>query len=99
MNISLASLMTGKLTCTAKKLLFAFGATFALMLAGVVWNGAFGQNSNVTINTVPAANLQTDISYGRFPNGTGPYVFFASPTPNAVNAVSGFSEALDSFLS
>lgn len=31
--------------------------------------------SGVTINSVPAVNLQADISYGRFPNGTGPFVF------------------------
>ena len=50
--------------------------------------------SGVTINSVPAVSLQADISYGRFPNGTGPYVFFGTPTPNAVNATTGFSEAL-----
>ncbi len=51
--------------------------------------------SGVTINTVPPVSLQADISYGRFPNGTGPYVFFGTPTPNAVNATAGFSEALN----
>ncbi|MBL0014705.1 MAG: putative Ig domain-containing protein [Flavobacterium sp.] len=48
-----------------------------------------------TISTVPAANLQADISYGKYPNGTGPYVFFGTPTPNAVNATAGFSQALN----
>ncbi len=51
--------------------------------------------SATTISTVPAANLQADISYGKFPNGTGPYMFFGTPTPNAVNATTGFSEALN----
>ena len=51
--------------------------------------------SGVTVNTVPAVTLQPDISYGRYPNGTGPYVYFGTPTPNAVNATAGFSEALN----
>ncbi|MBC7607438.1 MAG: CotH kinase family protein, partial [Burkholderiales bacterium] len=45
----------------------------------------------VTVQNLPPINLQTDISYGRLPNGTGPYVYFGVPTPNAVNASAGYS--------
>ncbi|MFD0777679.1 lamin tail domain-containing protein [Flavobacterium myungsuense] len=34
--------------------------------------------SGLTINTFPAISLHADISYGRFPNGTGTYVFWYS---------------------
>ncbi len=47
--------------------------------------------SLVTIDSVPPANLQADISYGRYPNGTGPFVYFGTPTPNAVNSTSGYA--------
>jgi hypothetical protein len=51
--------------------------------------------SGVTISTVPPVNLQTDISYGKYPNGTGPYAYFGTPTPNAANLSAGFSEILN----
>ena len=47
--------------------------------------------SGVIVDTMPPANLQPDISYGRLPNGTGPFVFFGIPTPNAINATPGYS--------
>ncbi|WP_298222167.1 putative Ig domain-containing protein, partial [Flavobacterium sp.] len=51
--------------------------------------------SAVTISTVPSVSLQADISYGKSPNGTGPYVFFGTPTPNAANTATGYSQALN----
>lgn len=44
-----------------------------------------------TVNQVPPVALQQNMSYGRLPNGTGPFVFFTSVTPNAVNAAQGYS--------
>ncbi|WP_166426964.1 CotH kinase family protein, partial [Flavobacterium psychrotolerans] len=50
--------------------------------------------SGNTIDTIPPANLQPDVSYGRLPNGTGPFVFFGTPTPNAANSSTGYSGVL-----
>lgn len=50
--------------------------------------------SGVNVGTVSPATQQADVSYGRFPNGSGPYVYFTTPTPNAANASPGISEAL-----
>ena len=47
------------------------------------------------LNTIPATLVPSDISYGRFPNGTGPFVFFQTPTPNEINATAGYSEFLN----
>jgi hypothetical protein len=46
------------------------------------------------VNVVPAVEMASDISYGRLPNGTGPFVYFASVTPGALNAATGYSAIL-----
>lgn len=51
--------------------------------------------SGVVVSSVPPTAIVSDISYGRLPNGTGPYVFFETPTPNAVNASTGYSGVLN----
>ncbi|NHM07778.1 hypothetical protein G4D82_11145, partial [Flavobacterium sp. CYK-4] len=51
--------------------------------------------SAVTISNVNIPSLQADISYGKFPNGSGPYVFFGAPTPGSANASSGYAEVLN----
>lgn len=50
--------------------------------------------SGINVDTVPPVSLQSDISYGRFPNGTGSFVYFGSPTPNAANTTTGYSQVL-----
>ena len=66
---------------------------FKLAMAG---NAVLLTNpAGTTINTVPSIAMRSDISYGRLPNATGPFVFFAVVTPNAVNATSGFAELLN----
>ncbi|ESU24169.1 hypothetical protein FEDK69T_06050 [Flavobacterium enshiense DK69] len=50
--------------------------------------------SGGNVATVSPAIQQMDVSYGKFPNGSGPYVYFTTPTPNAANTTSGISEAL-----
>ncbi|HPJ09201.1 MAG TPA: CotH kinase family protein, partial [Flavobacterium sp.] len=47
--------------------------------------------SAIAVSTAPAAVLQPDISWGKSPNGTGPYVYFGTPTPNAANTATGYS--------
>ncbi len=44
---------------------------------------------------LPPAALQTDLSYGRQPDGPGALVFFTDPTPGASNTTTGYSEILD----
>ena len=46
------------------------------------------------VNMVPATFMISDVSYGRQPNGTGAFVFFSTPTPNAVNTGTSYSEIL-----
>ncbi|NLK50568.1 MAG: hypothetical protein GX294_07955, partial [Candidatus Cloacimonetes bacterium] len=43
---------------------------------------------------VPATALQTDISLGRYPDGTGPWFFFDEPTPGALNTTQHYEELL-----
>jgi hypothetical protein len=43
---------------------------------------------------MPATALPTDISYGRLPNGTGPFVFFEEATPGFQNGDQGFADRL-----
>lgn len=50
--------------------------------------------SGITVDSVPATAILQNISYGRLPNGSGSFFFFASATPGAVNASVGYSEAL-----
>lgn len=65
---------------------------FKLAMAG---NAVLLTNpSGITVDTVPSVPMQSDISYGRLPNGTGAFVFFQAITPNAVNSNVGYSELL-----
>ena len=47
-----------------------------------------------TVNSVPATVIPSNVSYGRLPNGTGSFYFFQSPTPDAANSGTGFTEIL-----
>jgi len=51
--------------------------------------------SAVTVDTAPPANLPSNVSYGRSPNGTGPFVYFGTPTPNAANTTTGYAGTLN----
>ncbi|MGV3459244.1 MAG: CotH kinase family protein [Flavobacterium sp.] len=42
----------------------------------------------------PATVLEDNVSLGRQPNGTGPWLFFYTPTPGASNTGSGLTELL-----
>jgi len=46
------------------------------------------------VDEAPEVGLETDVSYGRQPNGTGPWLFFYTPTPGASNTGTGLSELL-----
>jgi hypothetical protein len=50
--------------------------------------------SAVTVDVVPSTVIAQNISYGRLPNGTGSFTFFAAVTPAAVNSSVGYSEVL-----
>lgn len=50
--------------------------------------------SGITVDSVPATASLQNISYGRLPNGTGPFKFFAEVTPAAANSTTGYDEAL-----
>jgi uncharacterized repeat protein (TIGR02543 family) len=65
---------------------------FKLAMAG---NSVLLTNpAGTTVDMVPSVPMQSDISYGRLPNGTGAFVFFQAITPNAVNSTVGYSELL-----
>ena len=42
----------------------------------------------------PAAALEVDISWGRYPDGTGPWFFFDEPTPGTLNTTAYYTELL-----
>ncbi|MCB8925915.1 MAG: CotH kinase family protein [Ardenticatenaceae bacterium] len=44
---------------------------------------------------LPEVALQTDISYGRQPDGPGAFLFFPEPTPGASNTTTGYSDILE----
>lgn len=50
---------------------------------------------SATVDAAPAANLAQNMSWGRLPNGTGPFVFFTAVTPNAVNSTQGYTGILE----
>jgi len=50
--------------------------------------------TGTAVDSVPATTLLQNVSYGRLPNGTGPFVFFSNVTPAAVNATIGYNETL-----
>lgn len=49
----------------------------------------------VTVDTAPPAALNSNISWGRLPNGTGSFIMFQEVTPGAENASTGYSEILN----
>src|SRR5690606_24242290 len=48
-----------------------------------------------TLDSSPAAELPSNISWGRVPNGTGSFMFIQNVTPAAANSATGFNEILD----
>lgn len=50
--------------------------------------------SGTQLQTVSPVSLQSDVSYGRFPNATGGFTFFLPATPNAVNNSTNYTEVL-----
>lgn len=62
--------------------------------------GASGEEIALTVpggvleDALPAAALQTDMSYGRQPDGPGALVFFTEPTPGASNSTTGYTAIL-----
>jgi len=46
-------------------------------------------NGNGAIDTIIYAEQATDRSYGRFPDGSGPWIYMATPSPNATNVNQG----------
>lgn len=50
--------------------------------------------SGFTVNMIQPVVLQSDISYGRSPDGTGMLFFFAEPTPGSENNTQTYSEIL-----
>ncbi|NUY80130.1 putative Ig domain-containing protein [Flavobacterium sp. MAH-1] len=50
--------------------------------------------ASVTVDQVPATVIQQNFSLGRFPNGTGPFLFFDDVTPNAQNAAVAYTGLL-----
>jgi hypothetical protein len=47
-----------------------------------------------TADSSPAVSLPDNISYGRIPNGTGPFLYIQAVTPGAANGSVGYSEVL-----
>ncbi len=50
--------------------------------------------AGVLVNNSPAIGSLQNISIGRSPNGTGNFLFFGIPTPNAANTTASYSEEL-----
>lgn len=46
------------------------------------------------LDQAPATSLPEDVSIGRQPNGTGPWLYFYTPTPNASNTGTGLTDLL-----
>lgn len=46
--------------------------------------------TGVMIDQIPPTPIPTDISFGRQPDATGPWVFFNEPTPGASNTTPGY---------
>lgn len=51
-------------------------------------------NDGLLISGAPSINLEENTSYGRQPDGTGGWLYFSTPTPNASNTESGETIAL-----
>lgn len=52
------------------------------------------RSSGELADFAPATPLQADISWGRYPDGTGPWFFFDEPTPGALNTTAHYTELL-----
>lgn len=52
-------------------------------------------NSGITVDTFPATSIQSNVSFGRIPNGTGGYLFLNPPTPGLSNGTIGYTEVLN----
>lgn len=52
------------------------------------------RSSGELADFAPATQLQADISWGRYPDGTGPWFFFDEPTPGALNTTPYYTEIL-----
>ncbi len=50
--------------------------------------------AQAVVDQSPAVQIPEDLSYGRIPNGTGNFMFFADITPGAANGDMGYSEVL-----
>ena len=50
----------------------------------------------VRIDEHPPTHIPTDISYGRYPDGTGEFFYFDQPTPLGTNTTQGFTGLLSS---
>ena len=50
--------------------------------------------ASVTIDSYPATVIPQNMSFGHSPNGTGPLLFFPTPTPAAANTTQAYSEIL-----
>ncbi|MAN28150.1 MULTISPECIES: CotH kinase family protein [Mesonia] len=46
------------------------------------------------VDQVPAVDLETDVSYGRQPDGTGDWLFFYTSTPGVSNTGTGLTELM-----
>ena len=51
--------------------------------------------NGVMIDEITPTVIPTDISYGRYPNGTGELFFFNEPTPGESNSPETFNEIMD----
>ncbi|HSD14305.1 MAG TPA: CotH kinase family protein [Flavobacterium sp.] len=51
--------------------------------------------STLNLATFQAIALPDNVSYGKFPNGTGSYLYFDVPTPGQPNSTAGYSGILE----
>ncbi|MBD3581578.1 CotH kinase family protein, partial [Flavobacterium selenitireducens] len=64
-------------------------------ISGSGENIVLSDASGVLVDQAPAAAIEEDFSFGRFPNGTGPFAYFDEVTPGAQNAATGYNEILN----
>ena len=50
--------------------------------------------ASVTVSSYPATVIPQNMSSGHAPDGTGPFMFFPTPTPGAANTTQAYSEIL-----
>ncbi len=68
-------------------------ANFAISADGEVIS--LTKPDGTVVDFSPATAMLANISFGRSPNGTGNFVFFQNPTPNAENIGTGIPQALN----